>query len=67
MKITVNGKEDSSFNAPIYVTELLEHLKLLDLPVVVEVNKVALRPREYSTTKLDDGALIEIIMIAAGG
>jgi len=67
MKITVNGKEDSSFNAPIYVTELLEHLKLLNRPVVVEVNKVALRPREYPTTKLEDGSLVEIIMVAAGG
>jgi len=67
MTITVNGKEDSRFNAPIYVTELLEHLKLLDLPVVIEVNKVALLPREYSTTKIEDGAVIEIIMVAAGG
>ena len=67
MKITVNGKENSSFNAPIYVTELLEKLKLSDLPVVVELNKVALRPREYSTTQIEDGAIIEIIIVAAGG
>ena len=67
MKITVNGKEYTRFKTPIYVTELLENIKLSDLPVVVEVNKVALLPREHSTTKLKDGSMIEIIVIAAGG
>ncbi|MCP4846943.1 MAG: sulfur carrier protein ThiS [Verrucomicrobiaceae bacterium] len=67
MTITVNGQSNTSFTEPIYVYELLQHLNLASNPVLVEVNKVALLPREHATTQLTEGAIIEIIMVTAGG
>ena len=67
MRITVNGQENTAFNSPVYVTELLEQLELAQLPVIIEVDKIALHPREYPETLLQDGAIVEIIRVAAGG
>lgn len=67
MTITLNGKENSKYEEPILVDELLSCLNLTNTPVLVELNGTALRKSEFSTTTIDDGAIIEIIQIAAGG
>ena len=67
MKITLNGKATDQFDAPLSVTALLEKLGLTGQPVLVELNEVALRPREFDETKVEDGAQLEIIRVAAGG
>jgi thiamine biosynthesis protein ThiS len=67
MTITVNGQSNSSFQSPINVSELLDQLNLSATPVLVEVDRIALRPREHATTLLNEGAVIEIIRVAAGG
>jgi hypothetical protein len=36
-------------------------------PVLVELNEVALRPREFGEARVDDGAQLEIVRVAAGG
>jgi sulfur carrier protein len=36
-------------------------------PVVVEHNQTALLPREIATTVVNDGDVIEIVQITAGG
>ena len=66
-KITLNGKENSKYEEPILVDKLLSCLNLTNTPVLVELNGTALRKSEFSTTNIDDGAIIEIIQIAAGG
>ncbi|MCP5536003.1 MAG: sulfur carrier protein ThiS [Akkermansiaceae bacterium] len=66
MKITINGK-DQDLDAPASITSLLATLGLADKPVVVELNKKALFPREYTSSQLEDGDQVEIIAIAAGG
>ena len=67
MTIIVNGKSNSSFADPISVSELLGQLNLSATPVLVEVDKTALLPREHATTQLHEGSVIEIILVTAGG
>ena len=47
--------------------ELLDTLGLGGKPVVVELDRQALRPADYPHTTVTDGAALEIIRIAAGG
>ena len=66
MNVTINGKlqtiaTDSS------VTAMLSELGFSGKPVVVEINRVALFPREYDETIIEESAVIEIVTLAAGG
>ncbi len=67
MTIIVNGTSNTSFSNPIYVSDLLQNLNLSTKPVLVEVDKIALLPREHATTRLNEGAVVEIILVTAGG
>lgn len=66
MTIFLNGKEHA-LDQPVSVQTLLESIGLGNKPVVVELNKKALFPREYPDIVLAEGARVEIITIAAGG
>jgi len=66
MKLVINGAEQA-FEGIQTITQLLEKLGFAGKPVVVELNKQALFPREFESIQLSDGDLIEIITIAAGG
>ncbi|MFK7909787.1 MAG: sulfur carrier protein ThiS [Akkermansiaceae bacterium] len=66
MTIRLNGK-DHSLNVSVNVQVLLDSIGLGDKPVVVELNKKALFPREYEQSMLEDGDQVEVITIAAGG
>jgi sulfur carrier protein len=66
MNITVNGQtreipENSTLQA------LLADLGLAEKPVVIELNREALFPREYASTIIPNDAVIEIVVMAAGG
>ena len=67
MTITINGKFNTNFENPLCVSELIEKLNLSSTPVLVEVDRVALRPREHATAQVVDGSVVEIIRISAGG
>lgn len=67
MRIILNGKANDDFDEPLTITELLEKLRLSGQPVLVELNRIALRPREFDTAKIEAGAQLEIIRVAAGG
>ena len=67
MTITLNGVANSDFAQPLSVTELLESLGFEAKPVIVELDGVALLPREYSESTVREGAVVEIIRVAAGG
>ena len=67
MKILLNGKINEEFVSPLSVTALLERLGLSGQPVLVELDELALRPRDYPDTMIGDGAKLEIIRVAAGG
>lgn len=66
MTITLNG-EKREFVGPLPMSRLLEMLGLAGRPVVVEHNRTALLPREIDSTRVDEGDVIEIVQITAGG
>ena len=66
MKIILNGK-DHPLDKVINVETLLTSIGLAGKPVIVELNKKALFPREYADSDLQDNDQLEIITIAAGG
>lgn len=66
MNISINGNSQS-FDSQMSLTQLLNSLGLTGKPVVIELNKQAIFPRQYEETQLNDGDQVEIITIAAGG
>lgn len=66
MKITLNGKLQE-IEKNLTIEEFLNELGFAGKPVVVEHNKDAIFPRDYRETLVQDGDLLEIISIAAGG
>lgn len=66
MTITLNGQK-RELPAPTDLASLLETVGLAGKPVVVEHNQTALLPREITTTTINDGDVIEIVQITAGG
>lgn len=66
MTITLNGSK-REFSAPLTLEQLLENLGLAGRPVVVEHNQVALLPKEIPVAQVNDGDVIEIVQITAGG
>lgn len=66
MKITLNG-EKREFDTPMTVRALLDVVGLGGKPVVVEQNQTALLPREIDSAAVNDGDVIEIVQITAGG
>lgn len=66
MTITLNGKSHP-IEHPMLVSQLLEALGLAGKPVVIELDEIAVFPRNYSTTEIREGAKIEVVTLAAGG
>jgi sulfur carrier protein len=66
MTITLNGTQ-RDFADLATMNSLLEAVGLAGKPVVVEHNQVALLPREIQTATINDGDVIEIVQITAGG
>jgi len=66
MKVLVNG-DAADLPLGLTVGGLLRHLGLGEKPVVVEVNQRALFPREHEVTALDEGDVVELVQITAGG
>ena len=66
MTITLNG-EQRVVEGPMNLGGLLEVLGLSGRPVVVELNREALLPKELATTELREGDVVEIVQITAGG
>ena len=66
MKITLNG-EKRELAEPQTVKSLLEIIGLAGKPVVVEQNQIALLPREIDGASVNEGDVIEVVQITAGG
>ncbi len=66
MTVTINGAPREAA-APQTITSLLALLGFADKPVVVELNREAISPRDHATTPVPDGSVIEIVTLAAGG
>jgi len=66
MKITLNGKSHE-LAGPMTVGELLKELGFEGKPVVVELNKEPVFPRDHDKTRVEADATVEIVALAAGG
>lgn len=66
MVIFVNGAE-REVEQGLGLSGLLAELGLTGMPVVIELNEVALLPREYDQRLLAAGDRVEIVQITAGG
>ena len=66
MIILLNGNPHP-LAAPVSLTALLDSLGLADKPVVVELNEVAVFPRDFPFTTVAEGARVEVVTLAAGG
>ena len=66
MTITLNGQK-RTIDSPATILDLLAAAGLGGRPVVVELNQRALLPREHAATALNDGDVIEVVQITAGG
>jgi len=66
MKIQLNGIPHKIETA-MTVSDLLESIGFGGKPVVVELNEQAVFPRDYPSVRVEDGARIEIVTLAAGG
>ena len=67
MIITINGETTDKYFDRLNIESLLKQLDLSSSQTIVELNKVALKKRDYSETFITDGDIIEIVQIAAGG
>ena len=67
MIITINGKTTDKYFDRLNIESLLKQLDLSSSQTIVELNKVALKKKDYSETFITDGDIIEIVQIAAGG
>lgn len=66
MKIQLNGSPHE-IEAPVTLSALLESIGFGGRPVVVELDEQAVFPRDFQVTLLEEGARVEIVMLAAGG
>ena len=66
MTIQLNGNSHP-IEAAMTLSELLANLGFGCKPVVVELNEEVIFPRDYQTVRIEDGARVEIVTLAAGG
>ncbi|MCQ6280709.1 sulfur carrier protein ThiS [Bacillus sp. EB600] len=67
MEIIVNGERLQVPEQIVYVSDLLDHFKLQDKVVVVEINGDILEKNEHQNTRLSDRDRIEIVHFVGGG
>lgn len=66
MKIQLNG-HPHEIAAAMTVSELLESIGFGGKPCVVELDEQAVFPRDFPMVRVEDGARVEIVTLAAGG
>lgn len=66
MTIQLNG-EDHDLDGPMSVAELLGKIGFNRQPVIVELNGVALHRKDLEEARVEEGAKVEVVRIAAGG
>ena len=66
MTIALNG-EPYQLPESISITALLEQLEIDPRTVAVELNRVVIRRQRYPSTRIEDGAEVEIVAFVGGG
>jgi sulfur carrier protein len=66
MKIKVNG-EIQEVKDGLTIADFVKQLELDETRLVVELNAEIVLKSQFSSTKLDDGDVIELVEFVAGG
>jgi len=66
MRVEINGKVKEVPDG-ISLQSLLEHLSLSQQRVAIELDRTVIRKGDWSSTKINDGAHIEIVHFVGGG
>ena len=66
MRVYVNG-EAREFSTPLSLADLVTQLDLPPERIAVELNRVVVRRKDWSTTELRDEDRIEIVHFVGGG
>jgi thiamine biosynthesis protein ThiS len=66
LRVYVNG-EVREFSSPLSLDQLIAELDLPPARIAVELNRVVVRPKDWSTTELRDDDRIEIVHFVGGG
>lgn len=67
MEVLLNGEYIQLPEYVVFVSDMLNHYKILDKVVVVEVNGEILTSMEHQKTRLSDKDRIEIVHFVGGG
>ncbi len=67
MKLTLNGKSHEPAEGVATVAQLIASLDIGEQPVLVERNGEAVLSREFENEPVEDGDIIEVIRMVAGG
>lgn len=67
MQIQLNGQAYHLDQDTLSIQGLLEHLKLTDKRVAVEVNENVIPRSQHATTQLQAGDKVEIVQAIGGG
>ena len=66
IEVRING-ETKALPGPMTVAELIEHLGLKPGRVAVELNRELLPKARHGETRVEDGAVLEIVQAVGGG
>lgn len=66
MEVHINGESRNFQEDSLSVSQLLDQLNL-GYPVLVELNGIALFPREFPEKQVQSGDRIELLRMVAGG
>jgi sulfur carrier protein len=67
LNLTINGEAQTLPDTLSTVQDLLEHLKIQDRIVVVEINRNILQKEDHGNTPVSDGDTIELVHFVGGG
>tara|TARA_R110000850_G_scaffold216951_10_gene342430 strand:- start:2932 stop:3141 length:210 start_codon:yes stop_codon:yes gene_type:complete len=69
MTVTLNGKSIVISHNPgeMTVTQFISTLELGNQPVLVELNGTAILAREFDDYRINEGDILEVIRMVAGG
>lgn len=67
MTITLNGKSTEIHGDAVTVKDFVAGLELGKQPVLVELNGEAIFVREFTDHFINDGDVVEVIRMVAGG
>ncbi|MGE5356161.1 MAG: sulfur carrier protein ThiS [Deltaproteobacteria bacterium] len=67
MHITINNKSEILDRNSISIAELKQLMKFTFSKIIIKVNNKIIEPEEYETTMVEDGDVVVMLHLLAGG